>query len=540
MKRNILVSLMLILVSCSSLNNQSNPNKIKLRLLHTNDHHGHYLPNEKGEYGMSPRKTLIDKLRSENNSNGGYGLLLSGGDINTGTMESDIFDAEPDFLGMKALGYDAMAIGNHEFDNSFKVIKKQQELAGFPFLSANIFYKGTKKRVFQPEYIVKTFGNIKVGIFGLTTVDTPFKASHEDAKTLFDFRNIIDSAKDIVKKLKEKEKVDFIFVTTHIGHHGSATSNGDIKLAMAVPEIDVIVGGHSQEIINAEKHNNTIVIQAMEWGKYVGVLDLELSKTNKEKKQISYKLIPVNLKNKVDGEYVFVEKEISTNDQMENLFAKYKKEAEIIGSKKVGVLDSTLDGDRFKVRTSQAEIAQFMGRAVRDKFRDVDSVIINGGSIRDSLPAGDITRKKIHAVHPYGNSIGMIKFNAKEFFEYCEKIIPNSVVDKQNILGGYPHLINMKWYFQNKKLVKIASRDGKWSITKNKSGKISSKKKQFIYSTLNFLARGGDNYPKISNHKNYVDTGFMINTIMMDFVEKRKIIRKNDYKISDKEVLIKK
>jgi 5'-nucleotidase/UDP-sugar diphosphatase len=168
---------------------------------------------------MAARKTLLDDLKLEIKNENGHYILLSGGDINTGTMESDIFDAEPDFKGMNLLGYDAMAVGNHEFDNSYKTLLKQQKWAGFPFLSANIFWKGTKKRVFNPAYIIKNYGDLKVGIFGLTTVDTPFKASHDEAKRKFDFRSIIDSAKSVVKELKEKEKVDLIFVVTHVGHY---------------------------------------------------------------------------------------------------------------------------------------------------------------------------------------------------------------------------------------------------------------------------------------------------------------------------------
>ena len=245
-----MLALTIAIIGCED----KKPQKLqKIRLLHTNDHHGHYLQDKHGQYGMAARKTLIDRLRAEIKKDGGSSLLLSGGDINTGTMESDIFNAKPDFLGMKKIGYDAMAIGNHEFDNDFDVLKSQMKWAGFPFLSANIYHNETGKRVFQPSYIIKNLQGVKVGIFGLTTVDTPFKASHDDAKKLFEFRPIIESAKIVVKELREKEKVDLIIVLTHIGHHGSATSNGDLDLARAVPEIDVVVGGHSQEIINAEK-----------------------------------------------------------------------------------------------------------------------------------------------------------------------------------------------------------------------------------------------------------------------------------------------
>jgi 5'-nucleotidase/UDP-sugar diphosphatase len=110
----------------------------QLTILHTNDHHGRFWKNSNGEYGMAARKTLIDQIRAEVEGQGGSVMLLSGGDINTGVPESDLQDAEPDFKGMTMLGYDAMAVGNHEFDNSRDVLMKQKEWADFPFLSANI------------------------------------------------------------------------------------------------------------------------------------------------------------------------------------------------------------------------------------------------------------------------------------------------------------------------------------------------------------------------------------------------------------------
>ncbi|NCO47395.1 MAG: bifunctional UDP-sugar hydrolase/5'-nucleotidase, partial [Vibrio sp.] len=121
----------------------------KLTVLHTNDHHGRFWQNKYGEYGMAARKTLIDDLRSDIEAEGGSVLLLSGGDINTGVPESDLQDAEPDFKGMSKIGYDAMALGNHEFDNPLEVLFKQKEWANFPMLSANIYDKATGKRLFQ-------------------------------------------------------------------------------------------------------------------------------------------------------------------------------------------------------------------------------------------------------------------------------------------------------------------------------------------------------------------------------------------------------
>lgn len=117
----------------------------KFTVLHTNDHHGRFWNNEQGEYGLAAQKTMMDQIRYEVQAHGGATLILSGGDINTGVPESDLQDAEPDFRGMNLIGYDAMAIGNHEFDNPL------------PFCVSS--RNGPNSRCSQPIFIRKAPGN---------------------------------------------------------------------------------------------------------------------------------------------------------------------------------------------------------------------------------------------------------------------------------------------------------------------------------------------------------------------------------------------
>jgi len=127
------------LASCISLSvnakNWEDNKTYKLTVLHTNDSHGRFWHNKYGEFGMPARSTAIKKIREEVKAAGGSVLLLSGGDINTGVPESDLLQAEPDILAMNKMAYDAMAMGNHEFDNPLDVLTQQQLWADFPFLS---------------------------------------------------------------------------------------------------------------------------------------------------------------------------------------------------------------------------------------------------------------------------------------------------------------------------------------------------------------------------------------------------------------------
>jgi 5'-nucleotidase/UDP-sugar diphosphatase len=111
-----LAGAVLVLAGCSTPAPPAARPPLQLTILHTNDHHGRFWTNADGEGGLAARKTVIDRVRAEVAAAGGQVLLLDGGDVNTGVPESDLLDAEPDFKGMALLGYDAMAVGNHEFD----------------------------------------------------------------------------------------------------------------------------------------------------------------------------------------------------------------------------------------------------------------------------------------------------------------------------------------------------------------------------------------------------------------------------------------
>ena len=160
------LALAALLASCASVAPRA---PLKLTILHTNDHHGRFWTNADGEYGMAARKTLLDRIRAEVAASGGQTLLLDGGDVNTGVPESDLQDAEPDFKGMNLLGYDASAVGNHEFDKPPAVLAKQRSWAKYPMLAANIYKDG--QRMFQP-YAVFERGGYKIAVMGLTTDDT--------------------------------------------------------------------------------------------------------------------------------------------------------------------------------------------------------------------------------------------------------------------------------------------------------------------------------------------------------------------------------
>ena len=281
-------------------------------LLHTNDTHGRFWRNDDGEYGQSARATLIQSIREEVKAKGGTVLLLDAGDFNTGTPDSDLQDALPDLTGMNKMGYQAVAVGNHEFDKSPKVLARQVGSAKFPVLSANIYNQKDNQRLLEP-YTLIDVGGLKVAVVGLTTPDT-YKLVLPDNVKGIEFR---DSLQEMYALLPEVDtKSDIVIALSHLGYypdgaHGNLAP-GDVELARATEGIDVIVGGHSHTAVcmaaenkldenyvpgapcKPDKQKNTWIFQAGEWGKYLGRADFSF--TNGVLTLENYSLIPVNLK----------------------------------------------------------------------------------------------------------------------------------------------------------------------------------------------------------------------------------------------------
>ena len=112
----------------------------KFTVLHTNDIHGHFW-NNKGEYGLSAQKNVVDQIRNEVEKKGSSVIILNAGDVNTGVPESDMQNARPDIEGLNEIGYEAMVLGNYEFDSPLQILTMQEKWVKFPFISANVVNK---------------------------------------------------------------------------------------------------------------------------------------------------------------------------------------------------------------------------------------------------------------------------------------------------------------------------------------------------------------------------------------------------------------
>jgi len=508
----------------------------KLTVLHTNDHHGRFWQNQYGEYGMAARKTLIDDIRAQVEAEGGSLLLLSGGDINTGVPESDLQDAEPDFKGMTKIGYDAMALGNHEFDNPLEVLFKQREWADFPMLSANIYDKSTGKRLFQPYQMFDKQG-IKIAVIGLTTEDTA-KIGNPEYIGGIDFRDPKEEAKKVIAELKKTEHPDLIIAVTHMGHYQNGeygiNAPGDVALARYLNEgdLDMIVGGHSQEpvcmegpnVVNKnfapgdeckpDMQNGTYIVQAFEWGKYVGRADYEFR--NGELNMVSYDLIPVNLKKKVkvngESQRVIATTEIAENKEMLEFLRPYQEKGQAQLGAKVAESNGKLEGDRNVVRFQQTNLGRLIATAHMQRAK-ADFSVMNSGGVRDSIAAGDITYKDVLKVQPFANILTYVDMSGQEVLDYL-----NVVATKPVDSGAYAQFAGISMQVQDGQVSNVFI-----------GGKQLRLDDTYRFTVPSFNAAGGDGYPKITDRKGFVNTGFVDAEVLKDYLEANSPIDVNKY-----------
>ncbi|MBS9814043.1 bifunctional UDP-sugar hydrolase/5'-nucleotidase UshA [Vibrio alginolyticus] len=473
----------------------------KFTVLHTNDNHGRFWHNSDGEYGMAARHTLIESIRAEVEAKGGETILLSGGDINTGVPESDMQDAVPDFVGMNLLGYDAMAVGNHEFDNSLDILDMQAELADFPMLAANIYKKDTNERYFDP-YKVFTINGLKIAVIGLTTQDTA-KLVNPDNVSNIHFEDPQVEIKKVLKEIEENEKVDLVFATTHMGHYedgkNGSEAPGDVKLARSLEEgqLNAIIGGHSQNPVCMEPGTNeyadfkpgddcapdqqkgTWIMQAHEWGKYVGRADFEYY--DGKLHLANYALIPVNL---LDENDEVIGERIQQDATVKALLLPYQQQGQELLDEKISNTTGKLEGDRNVVRSQQTNLGHLLGEAYRTyKTVNADFGVMNSGGVRDSIQDGDITYRDVLTVQPFGNFVTKATMTGKEVKEYLDVVATKSAGS-----GAYAQLDNIT--------LDVNCDAGSVTITdiNNKGFDLNE---TYTFSVISFSAAGGDNYPII-------------------------------------------
>lgn len=492
---------------------EATPETWSLRILHTNDTHSH-LEN------AARLATLIKNAREEAEANGQHVLLLDAGDVFTGTLYFTKYEGLADAEFMNMMGYQAMTLGNHEFDKGPEGLAKFLSAIQFPVVAANIDFGDdpdlnefvsnaiAEGQAIQPGHIypaiILEIGGKRVGLFGLTTEETKAISSPGEHIT---FLPAIDKAREMVDALKAKN-VDVIIALTHIGY------NEDVKLANAVSGIDVIVGGHSHTTLDSPtviEHDDgmqTLIVQANEHRKYLGEIDLTLENLGSGEgiQAFEGKLLPTSLKDK-DGQYL-----VEADAETKALIDRFDAEIKELTKEVVGKTEVDLNGERIDVRSQETNlgnlIADGMVAYAKQFVPETQAAITNGGGIRASIPKGDITLGQVMTTLPFGNVIVTLKVTGAELKEALE----NGVSAVENKHGRFPQVAGLRFTYDSRK--PAGERVVDIEINTEEGYKPLDLGAVYTIATNKFMADGGDFY---NMFKKAQDDGRMTNLFYPDY-----------------------
>lgn len=458
------------------------PEYSTLTILHTNDVHGFYVEGAYDGMGAAKMMTYFDQMK-ERFSNV---LVLDAGDATQGANLVTLSEGKTAIEIMNALGYDAMTAGNHEFDYGSEVLLENAALADFPILAANI--KTATGENFLPAYTIEEIDGLKVAIFGIATPETIYK-SHPDNTVGLTFEDPNTVAAEMVEELTPL--ADVIVALVHLGDEGDLTSH---KLAEEVEGIDVIIDGHSHsKYENGVLVNGTLIASA-------------------ETKSINVGLIQMTLK---ADEVVDVQADLFTkaqsltlsdDEEVAALVNEIKEKNAEIENEVVASAPFALEGTRDLVRTGETNLGNLITAALLD-ISGADVALTNGGGIRASIDAGDVTKGEVLTVLPYGNTVKVIEVTGAELIAAIE----NGIGSYPEASGGFPHIAGMTVEFDS--TLEKGER-----VTKLMVGdSLVDETKIYKLATNDFTAAGGDGYTMFVGKPAVAEFGSM-DQVLIDYL----------------------
>lgn len=496
-----------------------------LNILHINDFHSRFESitgtdstcsaegESKGECfgGVGRLKTAIDQKRDALKGAGENVVLLSAGDNFQGSLYYTKYKSRvvTDFFNQ--MDFDVVATGNHEFDDGPAEFAKFIETAAFPIIGGNFdTSKDPTLKGRPPGVIVINVGGQQIAIVGATTVDTPEISSPGPTVA---FQSVAEYVKGAVGAL-EAAGINKIIVLSHIGY------TVDQDLAAAVPGVDVIVGGHSHTFLSNTDEKaagpyptlvknpdgvDVPIVQAGSYGKYLG--DIRIT-WDDDGKVLSAEGAPILLDVKVTPDEGFVAKVAELGVPLESL------KAEVIGT-----ATAPIEGAREICRAMECSMGNLVADAMLDRVKDqgIQIAIQNGGGLRASIDAGEITMGEALTVLPFSNTLATFQLKGADVLASLE----NGLSQIEDQAGRFPQVAGLKYTFDKTKpagerLV------GEVQVLEGDAWVPLDPEKLYGVVTNNFMRTGGDGYARFaSNGIEAYDFGPPLERVLADYIAKQ-------------------
>jgi 2',3'-cyclic-nucleotide 2'-phosphodiesterase (5'-nucleotidase family) len=445
----LLTATVLFLSLFSGITAASAPTTVTI--FHTNDIHAR-VASSATTLGYARIATLVQAERAANPNV----LLLEAGDAFHGQSIANLSTGQAIVDIMNVMQYDAMVPGNHDFNFGQERLLELAGMARFPLLAANI--EGST----LPSHVVRTVGGRRIAIIGIATPETAYKTHPRNVVGLT-FRNPAESISRLVSSLRAQ--ADLIVVLAHLGQDGDYTSRA---LARDVQGIDLIIDGHSHDF-GAMQVGRTLIVQAGEFGNHLGRVDVVFDQSGV---RMSNGLIEATQSTAVAQDARVLE-----------VINRYNQQVNAIHAQVIGSTTVRLEGDRAVVRTAESNLGNLVTDAML-RVTGADFAVTNGGGIRASIPAGQVTRRHVFDVLPFGNLVVTQKIRGAqilELLEFSARLLP-----AQN--GGFLQVAGLTYSIDSTREA------GKRIHSVKVKGQVLHPDKEYTMATNDFLAAGGDGY----------------------------------------------
>ena len=510
------VVMTLTLLVSSAWADEPKPLDGKTVILHTNDVHG-----------SIELYAKVAAMKGDYEAQGAKVILADAGDYSQGTVYVSVNKGKDAVTMMNAAGYDVATIGNHEFDYGYAQLKTNLESAKFEVVCANVLQDGSP--VFD-AYTMINKGGVQVAFVGLETPEAQTKANPALIQGLtFLAGDEMYAAVQTQVDAARTDGADIVIVLTHLGVDSSSEPNTSYDLYKKVTGIDFIIDGHSHTVMTKGPEGEPIQSTGTALNN-IGVITID----NATKKIESNELIPIWHTEEVDGKNVTVYDYTKSDETVANaakaiidpIDADYDQK---FAESAVDLNGAKAPGNRTEETNLGDLITDAMMWAIKTKAPGVDMnnavAITNGGGIRAAIAKGDITKKDVNTVLPFGNTLAVVYVKGSELLEALEV----STYCTPKSLGGFPQFAGMEVelntaceYDANDTTYPGSTYFGPKSINritiKTVNGKAFDKDATYAVITNNFLAAGGDTYYAFAAAQTQFDTGLPLDEILMEYI----------------------
>ena len=506
----------LTLLVSSAWADEPKPLDGKTVILHTNDVHG-----------SIELYAKVAAMKDDYEAQGAQVILADAGDYSQGTVYVSVNKGKDAVTMMNAAGYDVATIGNHEFDYGYAQLKSNLDSAVFKVVCANVLQDGSP--VFD-AYTMINKGGVQVAFVGLETPEAQTKANPALIQGLtFLAGDEMYAAVQTQVDAAKTAGADIVIVLTHLGVDSSSEPNTSYDLYKKVSGIDFIIDGHSHTVMTKGPEGEPIQSTGTALNN-IGVITID----NATKKIESNELIPIWHTEEVDGKKVTVYDYTKSDETVANaakaiidpIDADYDQK---FAESAVDLNGAKAPGNRTEETNLGDLITDAMMWAIKTKAPGVDMTnavaITNGGGIRAAIAKGDITKKDVNTVLPFGNTLAVVYVKGSELLEALEV----STYCTPKSLGGFPQFAGMEVelntaceYDANDTTYPGSTYFGPKSINritiKTVNGKAFDKDATYAVITNNFLAAGGDTYYAFAAAQTQFDTGLPLDEILMEYI----------------------